>query len=89
MPVPAGLIACGEVGLGGEVRQVAQTARRLAEAARLGFTRALVPSAGAGTAPAGLTVVRVNTVADALAAADLVPTPLRRRSGEPHLRQID
>ncbi|HZB71376.1 MAG TPA: DNA repair protein RadA, partial [Acidimicrobiales bacterium] len=34
------LVACGEVGLGGELRQVAATPRRLAEAARLGFRRA-------------------------------------------------
>ena len=41
--VPADLVACGEVGLGGEIRQVGQLERRLAEAARLGFRRALVP----------------------------------------------
>ena len=37
------LVVLGEVGLGGEIRQVAQTPRRLTEAARLGFRRALVP----------------------------------------------
>ncbi len=36
-PLPADLVACAEVGLGGELRQVGQTPRRLAEAARLGF----------------------------------------------------
>ena len=36
-PVAADLVAVGEIGLGGEVRQAAQTPRRLAEAARLGF----------------------------------------------------
>lgn len=41
-PAPPDLVACGEVGLGGELRQVAHT-RRLAEAARLGFKRAMVP----------------------------------------------
>jgi len=34
----------GEVGLGGELRQVPQVARRLAEASRLGFARAIVPA---------------------------------------------
>lgn len=49
-PLPPDLVVVGEVGLGGELRQVAHTARRLAEAARLGFRRALVPD----TAPADL-----------------------------------
>jgi DNA repair protein RadA/Sms len=44
--VPSDLIAIGEVGLGGEVRPVPQLPRRLAEAARLGFRRALVPATG-------------------------------------------
>ena len=34
------VVACGEVGLAGELRQVRATDRRLAEAARLGFRRA-------------------------------------------------
>ncbi len=42
--LPAGLIAMGEVGLAGELRPVRDVRRRLAEAARLGFTRALVPT---------------------------------------------
>src|SRR5690606_18214572 len=42
-PLPSGLIALGEVGLAGELRRVRDVRRRLAEAARLGFTRALVP----------------------------------------------
>lgn len=43
-PVGDDVVAIGEVGLGGEVRQVAHTPARLAEAARLGFTDAVVPS---------------------------------------------
>jgi DNA repair protein RadA/Sms len=59
------LVACGEVGLGGELRQVHQTARRLAEAARLGFRRAVVPfSAPAG--PPGIEVMRAATLGDAV-----------------------
>jgi DNA repair protein RadA/Sms len=42
-PMAPATIAVGEIGLGGEVRQVPQVARRLREAARLGFRRALVP----------------------------------------------
>jgi DNA repair protein RadA/Sms len=71
--VPGDLIACGEVGLGGELRQVAQTPRRLAEAARLGFRRAIVP-ASAPEAPGGLELVRVTSVAEAVCAAGLSGT---------------
>jgi DNA repair protein RadA/Sms len=70
VPVPPTLVACGEVGLGGELRQVAQTPRRLAEAARLGFTRALVP-ASAPNGVHGIDVVRVENLAAAINAAGL------------------
>jgi DNA repair protein RadA/Sms len=43
LSVPAGVVAIGEVGLAGEVRRVAGVARRLAEAERMGFRRAVVP----------------------------------------------
>ena len=43
-PLPKNLVAIGEVGLAGEVRRVTGVQRRLAEAARLGFTHALVPA---------------------------------------------
>jgi DNA repair protein RadA/Sms len=66
-PLPAGLVACGEVGLAGEVRQVNHTPRRLAEAGRLGFGRAVVPRS-APDGPAGLDCVRVATLAEAVAA---------------------
>ncbi|MDP9006266.1 MAG: DNA repair protein RadA [Actinomycetota bacterium] len=68
--VPADLVACGEVGLGGELRQVSRTPRRLAEAARLGFTRAVVP-ASAPEPPPGIAVLRAATLAEALAHAGL------------------
>ena len=61
VPVPADVVVFGEVGLGGELRSVGGVERRLAEAARLGFARAVVPrSAPAGNAP--LDVLRVPTV---------------------------
>ncbi|MBL8759620.1 MAG: DNA repair protein RadA, partial [Phycisphaerae bacterium] len=41
--VPAGTVAIGEVGLGGEVRGVSQVEQRVQEARRLGFRRAIVP----------------------------------------------
>lgn len=54
-PVDDGMVVIGEVGLGGEIRQVAHTPRRLAEAARLGFGEAIVPAGAVagGRGPAG------------------------------------
>jgi DNA repair protein RadA/Sms len=61
-------LVLGEVGLAGEVRAVAQGDARLAEAARLGFVRALAPAGNARHAevPADLAVEAVETVSDAL-----------------------
>jgi DNA repair protein RadA/Sms len=67
-PVPGDLVACGEVGLGGELRQVHRTDRRLAEAARLRFATALVPRS-APDAPAGLRMIRARTLTRAVAAS--------------------
>ena len=69
-PLPADLVVIGEVGLGGEVRQVAQVGRRLAEAARLGFTRAIVP-ASASAKVDGIRVEGAATLTEALALAQL------------------
>jgi DNA repair protein RadA/Sms len=71
-PLPAGLVAIGEVGLAGEVRPVTAVGRRLAEAARLGFTRALVPPE-AGRPPAGMRVLEVADLQQALHALALKP----------------
>jgi DNA repair protein RadA/Sms len=48
LSVPASVVAIGEVGLAGEVRRVPGVARRLAEAERMGFRRAIVPAGSAG-----------------------------------------
>ena len=62
-------VVVGEVGLGGEVRQVSHARRRLAEAARIGFQRAIVP---ASSPPCDdLELVRVRTVSDALCAVGI------------------
>jgi DNA repair protein RadA/Sms len=73
VPLPEDLVACGEVGLAGEIRQVTQTPRRLAEAARLGFRRALVPLSATGAPAAQLEVTRLATLAEALEWAGLLP----------------
>jgi DNA repair protein RadA/Sms len=67
-PLPARTLLLGEVGLAGEVRAVSQPEIRLAEAARLGFERALVPAANARHAEPvpGIAVEGVATVAEAL-----------------------
>jgi DNA repair protein RadA/Sms len=59
------VVAIGEVGLGGEVRRVPGLPRRLAEAARLGFRRALVPRGPTPTVP-GLEIIEVTDVGHAL-----------------------
>lgn len=67
-PVPQGMIAVGELGLAGEVRPVPGVGRRVREAARLGFTRALVPRSPEplGDIPPGFTVAEVSTLTEAL-----------------------
>ena len=72
VPLPDDLVVVGELGLGGELRQVGQMQRRLAEAARLGYKRAVVPFA----APAdveGIEVVRAPTIGEALALFGCIP----------------
>jgi DNA repair protein RadA/Sms len=65
LPLPADVAACGEIGLGGEVRRVSRVEQRLGEAARLGFRRVLVP-AGLGGATAGAEAIGMSSVADAV-----------------------
>ncbi len=69
-PLPADLVAVGEVGLAGEVRQVTHFERRLAEASRLGFARAVVPQSSP-PCPAGIDVLRVRSVSEAIDALAL------------------
>jgi DNA repair protein RadA/Sms len=63
-----GLVAIGEVGLAGEIRPVSAVRSRLAEAARLGFSTALVPNGSGAAHGGGITVVEVRTLSDALRA---------------------
>ena len=60
-PIPADLVAFGEVGLSGEVRSVSQVTKRVSEAKRLGLTLAVGPSHGQTAGVKG-----VKTVADAV-----------------------
>lgn len=66
--IPRGLVVLGEVGLAGEVRLVAQSERRLAEAARLGFGGAVLPGAYDGP-DFGLRLHRARDLREAIDAA--------------------
>ncbi len=66
-PLPPTLVVFGEVGLAGDLRRVTGMDRRLAEAARLGFSVAVVP-AGCGRPPEGLRTIESSTVNEALRA---------------------
>ena len=65
--LPKGFIAFGEVGLAGEVRPAPRGQERLKEAAKLGFTVAVVPKANAPKKPIeGLTIHAVERVEEAM-----------------------
>jgi DNA repair protein RadA/Sms len=67
-PLPAGTLAIGELGLGGEVRSVPNLENRLREAARLGFGHAIVPHLG-GNVPklGGMALHEVRRLSQAMA----------------------
>ena len=72
VPVSPQLAAVGEVGLSGEIRGVPQIQRRLAEVARLGLQKCLIPAISEGSvqdAPAGLTTTPVATLGEAVLAS--------------------
>ena len=66
-PLPEKLIVFGEVGLAGEIRPAPRGQERLREAAKLGFTRALIPKANKPRQPIpGLEVIAVRRVEEAV-----------------------
>ncbi len=62
-------VLIGEIGLGGQVRQVSQLELRLKEAAKLGFKRAIVPKGHQTFPDLGMEIIPVNRVIDAIVAA--------------------
>ena len=67
-PVPQEAVLFGEIGLSGEVRRVAQPELRIKEAAKLGFSVAVIPKANAPKKPIeGMTVHAVERVEEAMA----------------------
>ena len=72
VPTPADMVFFGEVGLSGEIRQVAQAEARLKEAAKLGFTAAALPrrvarGSRALAAPEGLELAGMGHLSDLVA----------------------
>ncbi len=68
IPTDTGTVLIGEVGLGGEIRTVSQIEPRLNEAAKLGFTRAIIPENNkkGATIPKGLEVTGVERLSQVL-----------------------
>jgi DNA repair protein RadA/Sms len=67
-PLPRGLVAFGEIGLAGEIRPAPRGQERLREAAKLGFSMALIPKSNAPKhAIEGLEVIAVERLDQALA----------------------
>ncbi|MBF0610646.1 MAG: DNA repair protein RadA [Magnetococcales bacterium] len=68
LALDGGLLAFGEVGLAGEIRSVGHVATRLREAAKLGFTRCMVPGTALKGLPEdlGISLIPVNFVSDAI-----------------------
>jgi DNA repair protein RadA/Sms len=60
------MVFLGEVGLSGELRSVSQADRRLSEAAKLGFTHAVVPSVARIDAPEGLELLPAPALSDVI-----------------------
>jgi DNA repair protein RadA/Sms len=82
-----GTVSCGEIGLTGELRPVQGLSRRLREAARLGFTRAIAPrQQGRGEVVeemAGFELIRVTSLRDAIAIALAEPPQRINRATVP------
>lgn len=70
-PIDGGLVAIGEVGLTGEIRAVSNMSQRLAEIARLGFKKCIIPKSGSDKfeIPSELTVYKVKNLREAIETA--------------------
>ncbi len=68
IPVPPDMAIVGEIGLSGEIRSVSQINQRLNEAAKLGFSRVIIPKTARAIErpPAGLKLIAVRSLGEAL-----------------------
>lgn len=85
-PAPRGVVAMGEIGLAGELRRVRDLPQRIAEAARLGFSTAVVP-VEPGAKPGrrkvdGLDILAVDNVASALNLLGVIRSPAPARGNQ-------
>lgn len=73
-PIDSDCSVIGEIGLVGEIRAVPQAERRIAECARMGFQRIILPKANLRSVRSdhGATLIGVETVAEAIAALGLI-----------------
>jgi len=66
-PLPPKLVAFGEIGLAGEIRPAPRGQERLKEAAKLGFTHAIIPKANAPKQPIkGMEVIALDRIEQAI-----------------------
>jgi DNA repair protein RadA/Sms len=68
LPADPDLVLIGEIGLSGELRSVSQLDRRLVEAVKLGFHRAIIPSTTQGST---IDSLKINTVRSLIDVVDL------------------
>src|SRR5271157_4791787 len=80
-PLPADAVYFGEVSLSGAVRPVPQSAARLREAQKLGFTKAIAPEAARNEAPDGFAVSALASLDNLVADIAREGTPALRRVG--------
>src|SRR6204780_2169889 len=80
-PLPPDAVYFGEVSLSGAVRPVGQTAARLKEAQKLGFTKAIAPEAARKEAAEGFAIAPISSVSSLIADIAQGGSPPRQRSG--------
>jgi DNA repair protein RadA/Sms len=92
LPLDPGVAACGELGLGGEVRVVSGLEARLRELAKLGFQRCLIPAHSLSGAVleglGGLKLQPVTTLSEALGVMGLRTSVERSESAGRQVRRI-
>ncbi|KKD01612.1 MULTISPECIES: DNA repair protein RadA [Photobacterium] len=71
-PIPQDVLVFGEIGLNGDIRPSANGVERIREAAKQGFTRAIIPKANASRSLPGIEIMPVEDLQEALAAFERV-----------------
>jgi DNA repair protein RadA/Sms len=87
-PLPADAVYFGEISLSGAVRPVAQTAARLKEAQKLGFTRAILPETARGDVAADAGLALTTTAGLATLVADIAAAGTAARGTHSRRREL-